>query len=259
MKTRTVFLASILILSASNMIKAQEYKIPAENSKEGMLSLDGFSGDLTIEGYSGSDIIFSSANKEYEVPERAKGLKPVYSGGTDNTGIGLSVEKDGNQVKVTCLLPFTKSGEYTIKVPENMSVKVQSQCQNSNNVIIQKMKNEIEIQNCYAINLKDVSGPLVLSTISGDIDITFGTISTDKPFSINAISGNIDITLPPKIAADIEMGSVTGTMYSDFDFSDSSKDMKRVGGNQLNYKLNGGGIRFRLATISGNIYLRKGK
>lgn len=259
MSKRIIFAAALFMVLTTSALDAQEYKISVENSKDGKLSLSGFSGDLTIEGYAGNEIIFSSPDgKELEVPERAKGLKPVYPGGTDNTGLGLSVEKNGNQVEVTCVLPFTKKFDFTVRVPENMAMKIQSECYHSSDIFIKKMKNEIEIKTCHDISLQEVSGPLVLSTISGNIDIKFGAIITDKPFSINSVSGEIDITLPSKISADISMQTVTGTMYSDFDVTDSSKDMKRIGGNQLNFKLNGGGTRFNIVTVSDNIYLRKG-
>jgi hypothetical protein len=98
-----------------------------------------------------------------------------------------------------------------------------------------------------------------LATIRGNIDIVFGTIATGKPFSISSVSGEVDVTLPAGFAADINMSSVTGGMYSDFDFSNKADNLKKVGGNQLNYKLNGGGTDFNVVSVSGNIYLRKGK
>ena len=259
MKTKIILSASIFALLMAGSIKAQDYKVSIDNAKNSKLSLSNFSGDLKIEGYTGNEIIFSAmGGEEMTVPERAKGLKPVYGGGVDNTGVGLSVEKSGNGISVTCLLPFTNSREYTVKVPESMSIEVQSECEYNNDIHINGMKNEIEIQSCHSIILKGVTGPLVLSTISGDIEITFDNISAGKPFSINSISGEIDITLPSKIAADIEMNSVSGRMYSDFDFSDKSKDMNQIGGNELSTKLNGGGAKFSIVTVSGNIYLRKG-
>ncbi len=259
MKTKIILSASIFALLMAGSIKAQDYKVSIDNAKNSKLSLSNFSGDLKIEGYTGNEIIFSAmGGEEMTVPERAKGLKPVYGGGVDNTGVGLSVEKSGNGISVTCLLPFTNSREYTVKVPESMSIEVQSECEYNNDIHISGMKNEIEIQSCHSIILKGVTGPLVLSTISGDIEITFDNISAGKPFSINSISGEIDITLPAKIAADIEMNSVSGRMYSDFDFSDKSKDMNQIGGNELSTKLNGGGAKFSIVTVSGNIYLRKG-
>jgi len=168
------------------------------------------------------------------------------------------VEKDGNRVIVKCLLPFTVQKGFTLQVPENMALSISSGCEHNNNLYISKMLDEIEVQTCHSINLQQVTGPLVLTTISGNIDITFGTLNTQKPFAITSISGEIDITLPSKLAADIEMGTITGSIYSDFDFSNTSKDLKQVGGNQLNYKLNGGGTPIKIVTVSGIIYLRKG-
>ncbi len=141
----------------------------------------------------------------------------------------------------------------------DISIKVKSECQNSCDVFINNMKNEIEIQTCHDIDLKNVSGPLLLSTIAGDINITFSSISSNNPISINSISGEIDITLPDKTSADIELQTVTGTMYSDFDFSENSNDMKKVGGIHVSCKLNGGGPKFSIVTVSSNIYLRKAK
>lgn len=257
MNKRICFLALIFIFTGK-MIFTQDYKIPVENANETTLQLSNFSGKMTINGYNGSEIIISPAEKVAPPPERAKGLKPVFSNGTDNTGLGLNVEKEGARIKINCLRPFTVQNEYTIQVPENMSLSVSGGCENNNDVSISKMKNEIEIQTCHSIDLREVTGPLVLTTIAGNIDITFGTVNTGKPFAINSVSGEIDITLPSKLAADIEMGSVTGSMYSDFDFSGLGKNMKQVGGNNLNYKLNGGGTRISIVTVSGNIYLRKG-
>jgi DUF4097 and DUF4098 domain-containing protein YvlB len=141
-----------------------------------------------------------------------------------------------------------------------MALEIKSGCERSSNISVSDMKNEIDIENCHGINLKNVSGPLVLSTIAGDINITFSTLVMviDKPFSINSVSGEIDITLPSKTATNIEMGTVNGSFYSDFDLSNTQKEMKRVGGNHLSAALNGGGFKLSIETVSGNIYLRKG-
>ena len=239
-------------------LSAQEYKITVQNVKDGKLTLKDFSGKLPVEGYNGNEIIFTSTSEEKVAPEKAKGLKAIYPGGTDNSGLGLSVEKNGNQITVTCLVPFTRSSEYKIKVPENFALEFESGCERSNEISVENTKNEIDIKNCHDIDLKNVTGPLVLSTISGDINITFSGINSDKPFSVNSISGDIDITLPSKTATNLEMRTVTGGFYSDFDYTDTQKKLKKVGGNELNFPLNGGGFDFSIVTVSGNIYLRKG-
>jgi DUF4097 and DUF4098 domain-containing protein YvlB len=98
----------------------------------------------------------------------------------------------------------------------------------------------------------------VLSTISGDINITYSNINTAKSSSINSISGEIDITLPVKTATDLELRTVSGAIYSDFDFTETQKNLKKIGGNDMNYTLNGGGFKLSIASVSGTIYLRKG-
>jgi lia operon protein LiaG len=249
----------LTILFSSNFAFSQEYKVAVENSKDAKLTLSDFPNSLPIEGYSGKEIIITSSSSRFnEVPDRAKGLKPVYAGGVDNTGLGLSVEKSGNQVIIKCLLPITQSGDYKIKVPDNLSLKIKSGCERSNNITVQNMKNEIEINVCHSITLKNVTGPLVLSNISGDINVSFSEISKDKPISIASVSGEIDIMLPAKTPVDLEMGTVSGNMYSDFDFPSGDKQMRRIGGSTISTQLNGGGVNLKLNTVSGNIYLRKG-
>jgi lia operon protein LiaG len=260
MKTIKLKLIALFIFASSCALFAQEkeYKITTQNTKEGRLILKDFSYSLPIEGYNGTDIIITTSSEDFAPPEKAKGLKPIFPAGTDNTGIGLDVQKIDNLITVTCLLSFNRNGEYKIRVPESMAIELSSGCERNNNISIKGMKNEIDIKCCHNITLADVTGPLVLSTISGDINITYSSINTTKSSSVNSISGDIDVTLPSKTATDLELRTVTGAFYSDFDFSQTQKNLKKYGGNEMNYSLNGGGFKFTIGSISGNIYLRKG-
>jgi len=246
---------SIALLTARTL-PAQDYKTQVTNSKETQLVIKDFGGDLPIEGYSGNEIIISGG-PDLSLPDRAKGLKPVYSGGTDNTGIGISVEKSTNKVTITCLLPFNKHGDYRIKVPDNLALKISSGCEYQNSVEISNMKNEIDVNTCAGITVKNCTGPLVLNTINGTVDVVFTEISKDKPTSIASINGEIDVTLPANSAVNLEMRNMQGGMYTDFDLPADDKQMRRVGGGAVNAKINGGGVSLKINSINGNIYLRK--
>lgn len=248
----------MLVIFSTGLLSAQEYKTTVQNTKDGKLILKNFTGHLPITGYNGTEIIVKSSSENLAPPEKAKGLKAIYPSGTDNTGLGLDAAKNGNEITINCLLPIGRDEEYQLKVPDNLAIEIESGCERSNDISITGMKNEIDIKNCHDIELKDITGPLILSTISGDINITFSNVSSDKPFSVNSISGDIDVTIPVKTAANLELRTVNGGFYSDFDFTDSQKNLKKVGGNELNFPLNGGGFRFSIVTVSGNIYLRKG-
>jgi lia operon protein LiaG len=258
MKTKTFSFITIILFLTAGFLSAKEYKVTVQNSKDVKLVLKDFSGALPIEGYDGTEIIVTTEAESFEPPAKAKGLKAIYPAGSDNTGIGLDVNKEGNIVTITCLIPFTKKVDYKIKVPENLSIEISSGCERNNDISILNTKNEIDIKTCHDIDLKNVTGPLVLSTISGNINVTFSSIPSDMPFSVNSISGDIDITLPVKTPTTLELKSISGGIYSDFDFPVAEKTLKRIGGNNLSFPLNGGGFKFSIQAISGNIYLRKG-
>jgi hypothetical protein len=248
----------LLAFCITGRLSAQEYKVTVENTKEGQLELDNFPGDIPVEGYSGNEIIISAESGSFDPPDRAKGLKPVYGTGTDNTGIAVFMEKNGNKVSFRCLLPITKSAGYRIKVPENFALKIHTECARGGTATIQNMKNEVDYDGCSEVSLKNVTGPLVVSTINGGVTVVFSEISKDKPISIASINGPVDVTIPAKAGVNLEMSNHNGNMYSDFDMVQDKHNMQRVGGNTVRATLNGGGTDLKLQSVNGNIYLRKG-
>jgi len=261
MKTIKFTLAVIALLFSTSLLKAQEYKIPVENIKDTKLTINNFPNDLPVEGYDGNDIVVTNMSDKFtKAPEKAKGLKPVFAGGNDNTGIGVSMEKSGSNITITCLLSITQREDYKIKVPRALAVKIHGECGGGGDITVSNMTGEVEVNNCQGINLKNCTGPVVLSTISGSIELKLGNLSKDRPVSIACISGDIDITLAPSAAVDLQMHTVSGSIYTDFDLAQKDKgDMKRVGGNNsITTALNGGGAKLTLTNVSGNIYLRKG-
>lgn len=248
----------MIAVFTAGIARSQEFKIQVENVKDARLVLEDFNSNLPIEGYSGNEILVTTTEGRVETPERAKGLKPIYGGGTDNTGIGLAMEKSGNRVTLRCLIPFTRSSSYKLKVPEYMALEIERDCAHAGGTAISNMKNEIDFKGCHNLDLKNVSGPLVLSTIDGSVNVVFSELSKDKSISIASVSGEVDVTLPAKAGFNLEMSTISGNMYSDFDLQSTHNDMRRVGGGSLRIPVNGGGVDVKLHDVSGNIYLRKG-
>ena len=254
MKYSFLLLASLCI---GLLTRAQEFKVAVGDMKDAKLVLDGFTGDLPIEGYAGNEIIVTT-NHHFESDERSKGLKPIYAAGTDNTGIALNMEKSGNRITLRCLLSITQNADYKLRVPESLALEITRDCAKGGNTTISNIKNEIDFKGCQEITLSKVTGPLVISTISGGVTVVFTEIAKDKPISISAISGEVDVTIPGKTPFTLEMSTISGNMYSDFDFPATQNEMHRVGGGKVRADLNGGGTAVRLHNVSGNIYLRKG-
>jgi hypothetical protein len=93
-----------------------------------------------------------------------------------------------------------------------------------------------------------------VETINGNIVLT-GSFAGIRA---HTISGFIDLAVSPARKADLTLGTISGTLYSNFDFPVETGHMRRVGGSNVTTQLNGGGGKpIELKTISGNIFLRK--
>ena len=267
-------------LYETNELTAQEYRIPATNSKDGKLILKDFTGDLRVEGYDGREIVFFKTSFEandgtYDSKQDGE-LNPP-KGISYNSGISLQTEKNGNQITVKCLLPGLHTSEYKVRMPGNYSLKIVSNCERSGNITVSEMRNEVEISNCQSVKLINNIGSIVLSTVSGNIDLEncrldkeatlslvsisgnikadLSRVDTEEPISINSISGNVNLALPAKISAAFNLNSLSGMVKSEFDFPGESKN--QFIGTKINFKTNGGGVGINISTVSGNINLRK--
>lgn len=213
--------------------------------------------DLIIEGHNSAEVIITTDDYE-EPPERAKGLRPLYTTGQDNTGIGLEVKETGGVLQVSNA--SNESMEYVIKVPKGMNIQVEELSWQSGDVTIKNIDGEIELKCKGAdIELENVSGPIVANTTSGDITVVFSKVNQNQPTSISNVSGFIDVTLPAATKANFMLKSVTGEVYTDLNLDlGEKKGLRRTGGGQaLKGAFNGGGVEISLNTISDDIYLRK--
>lgn len=214
---------------------------------------------FSIKGYEGNEIVIT-ANSYEPPPARAKGLKPLYSGGSDNTGIGLSVNEDGNTVSIT--RATRQDGSYEIRVPDKVSLKVDEVNWGGDEMNISDMAGEVEIQSKTSnVHLINVTGPVTASSTSGNITVVFSKLNQTQPTSISDISGDIDITLPKDTKANFDMKSISGEIYTDFNMDMKNKrttGMNYIGGGSvIESTINGGGVDVNMRNISGNIYVRK--
>jgi hypothetical protein len=259
MLIKRITLTTTIILSwlVSDAV-AQEYRHVWSNNPENVIEIAISQGDIRIEGYSGDEVVIQ--NLRYAPPpERAEGLRSLYGSGVDNTGIGLSVEEEGNTLRVLSTQP--RGGDFVLRVPDRNRVMIEEVNWIGGTIEVTNHGGDIEIagKNSKMV-LKDVTGPVTASTTSGSIDIEFSELSQDRPTSISNISGYIDITMPASTQARFMMSSMNGGIYTDLDLqiSGGRDGMSRLGGgNRISGDLNGGGVEVELKAISGDIYLRE--
>ena len=64
--------------------------------------------------------------------------------------------------------------------------------------------------------------------------------------------------MPGNTAADMELSSWNGDIYTNFDLSRPDKDgLTSISGRKVKGQLNNGGVAIKLKSTNGNIYLRK--
>lgn len=245
-------------------LSAQSYKHAVKNAK--IIVIENLLAEVTFEGYDGNEIVVEASHFEAP-PKRADGLKAIYGGGEDNSGIGLSfIEVDGN-VYISGASKQSEETTYVFKVPNSVSLKVNysSPFVEADQIVFKNFTNEVSVKTMDAdIKFENVTGPITSSTIDGDTWVEFATVNQGSPISISSIDGEIDVTLAANTPANLRFSNMDGEVYTDFDINFTKKDkdgrthMNYIGGhNSSKGTINGGGVEITLKTIDGVIYLRK--
>jgi len=255
---------SAALLFIGNWATAQEYKTKIPNAPGQSIAIELPANGVKIEGYSGDELIIKGSGDMKPVPDRAKGLKPVYYGAVDNTGIGLSAVKEGNVLKIE--KSTRQDFKYTFRIPNKVSVQFQqSAFQGNDDLDIQGFEGDIEIKtNQAGVKADKIGGAFVANTISGNIEARFTPLPAGKTVAISSISGDIDIALQANTKASLTLKAIDGEIYTDFDIRQKGPEkntgsLKKISvGSSLDGTINGGGETVvNLNVISGDIFLRK--
>jgi hypothetical protein len=173
-----------------------------------------------------------------------------------NEAFQMSVDKSGGELDI--VTDFDKAlmkngriedcGGYLQKVDKNGNTYTTTTRKgvnwNNGNVICSDIYFEIKIPN---------KADFRLETISGNIEIQ-GFVG--KLFA-KTISGFVDLTWKSGKGADLEMKTISGDVFSNFDVALENKKKSSPVGYELRGKINGGGVLVHLESISGDVYLRK--
>lgn len=234
---------------------AQEYKLAKSTGRLEIREVN----NVSIEGYSGNEIIFSARNDDHDEDGRAKGLRALSSLGLeDNTGLGLSVLDKGNVVEVQ-QLKKTDGPDVKIMIPKGVIVSYSHSSPYGDEIEIKNFEGEIEISTVHnGVVLTNTTGPMSIKTVHGDIDASLGA-ALKSPAALESVHGHVDVALPLATKANLTLSTNFGEILVDPDF----KIEIDKAGNFVNYsdkirgKINGGGIDITISSQHNNVYLRK--
>lgn len=253
MKKQILTIAALIIATG---IFAQEFKLAKTSGK----LIIGEVNNVTIEGYDGKEIVFSSLDNSREKDKRAEGLRAISSMGLeDNTGIGLSVVDKGATIEVNQLKKMD-GPKVKIMLPKGVAISYAHSSPHGSNIKVKNIESEIEISTVHnGVYLDNVTGPMTVKTVHGSIDALFSG-NMKSPISIVSVHGPVDITIPLATKATLSLSTNYGEIFVDpaikIDF-EGQGDWKVYGSNKISGKMNGGGLDFKLSSTHNNIYLRK--
>lgn len=235
---------------------SQTYKL---NKATGKLVV--YLGKVTIEGYDGSEIIFSNSNNNNDDDERAKGLRAIDGSGLDdNSGIGLNVTEKQNVIEVRGIGKKAEKN-YKIKVPKAISIKCEfEKAIGSGTITVKNVSSEIEIAVVYnSVVIENVTGPLTVTSTYGKID---GSLSDNPKGPISLVSpyGHVDLAVDPSIKANVSLYSPYGEILASNDIKidiEKQGEMTNYSASTVKGKINGGGLNLSIKSNWGKIYLRK--
>lgn len=265
----------ILVLSGQLILAQNEYKAELKNSPNTNIEIMVGSESVQIIGHDKDEIrittdfsgkfIDTPTGKKKQAPERAAGLKPLTADAADNTGIGLVVEKNGNNFSVLKISNNARNNAYIFYIPNKAKLEVNDiHAQIETTYIIENHNGEIEIMALNSqIKMSNVSGPVVANATNGNVEVVFGKLTPNKPNSFLSVNGFVDITLPNDVGADLQLHTVNGEAYTDWEIDvdkNASAAMPVIANmNMFNIEgtINGGGIPISIQSVNGDIYLRK--
>lgn len=249
-------LTGLVVLTAT---MAQDYKVTKSTGKL-VINLSG----VRVEGYNGTEIVFSNDRGDRETDERAKGLRPINGSGLqDNTNLGISVTDKGATVEVNQV--SSRDNKIKIMVPKGIAISyTYNKVMDAGKASFKNIESELEISVQHnGISLENVTGPLTLKAVYGNVEAKFND-NIKGPISIVSIYGHVDVALPASAKANLSMKTSYGEILASADLkievertANADMDMVSYSNSNVKGKLNGGGAEISLRSDYSKIYLRK--
>jgi hypothetical protein len=250
-------LITLALIITAFSASAQEYKIPKSTGK---LELNEVN-NVTIEGYNGNEIVFSSLDRDRDKDARSAGLRAISSNGLeDNTGIGLAVKENGSTYEVYQLKKMD-GPRVRIMVPKGVSISYRHTSPHGSDLKLKNIEGEVEVATVHnGIRIDNVTGPMNIRTTHGEIEVVFSD-NVKGPNYFSSTHGLVDVALPATIKATISLNANQhGEAFVDPNLKlevEKSGEWTKYGSGKVEGKINGGGVEISMATSHGNLYLRK--
>jgi len=232
--------------------------------------VSGFRADsLRISRGNSNNVFFSRTDQSMK-----NGLKRLGKKQENNElGIYFTIEQKNDELifrdNTKGQVVMFGNEKYSIKVPNSVKLNWDTTgCRKGTNTTpfvmytsnvssLTNFNGEVEISTSLNnLKLTDVTGPVSINSIGGNITINFDKKKPLKLYSVYTNNGFIDITMPSN--SDVDVDANGSAIYSDLDFKVLS-DTESRGQQHMKLKMKNGRVKMKLEAGHGTIYLRKKK
>jgi len=149
--------------------------------------------------------------------------------------------RHGNEVVVT----------FNVRVPRGVKVAAHSM---NGEVRVRDVGAEVDASSTNgSVNVSTSSGPVNASTTNGGVRVIMGQFDVRQDMTFETTNGSVIVSFADDLNAEVDLRTVNGRFLSDFPVTISG----RIDPRRLRATLGKGGPRIRLATVNGNVELRK--
>lgn len=263
--------AILLALAASLCFAAEEQatiqRMFAISGSDARLIVDTVEGNITVTGYSGSEI-------------RAT-VEQLWQGDTDQdlqrarSEVSLDITQEGNTVRLYVDGPFRNrngSGDYgrhygarfdfDVQVPTTASVDLRTV--NGSRVAVSSVDGDYNVHNVNgSIEMTGIGGAGAADTVNGRVSVAFRRNPTEN-CTFKTVNGEIAAEFQPGLSAEMTVKTVNGEAWTDFPTTAlASTEAGERQGTRFVYRRNrsarlragSGGPELSFETVNGSIQI----
>lgn len=209
----------------------------------GTVRLKTFSGQVTITGGAGSQVVIKAVRRATRERLDEIALEITQSGNV--------IDIDANHRLVERRNENVVETDFDIQVPSRTRLDLRTF---SAPITVRGVAGDKTVDGFSGtIRLTDVSGPARVKTFSGGVQVAASQWTDGDDVNVETFSGDVTLQLPDSARGDIDFNSFSGTFNSDLPVALTSSSRRNFRGS-----LNGGGSTdFRLKTFSGSVNVRR--
>jgi hypothetical protein len=141
--------------------------------------------------------------------------------------------------------------EFRVSVPANVRVAAHTV---NGDVRVDGVGSEVEAASVNgSVDVSSSGGPVNAETVNGSVRAAMGHFALNTDLNFSSVNGTVVAEFSDDVNADVDLSTVNGRFLTDFPVTIQG----RIDPKHLRARLGTGGPRIHLATVNGNVELRK--